>query len=161
MGFLVQFRVGMKVVMMNMLNTRKHLIAGSLVAAFLFVIISVSHHTAAQESKAANQAAKSGNANGNVARGKYIVEEVAFCINCHTPRQQNGQLDRSHWLQGTPLFFRPAHQVADWPIVAPRIGGTPPATDDEMVTMLTTGIWKTGTPLRDPMPKYHMTKEDA
>jgi mono/diheme cytochrome c family protein len=30
-----------------------------------------------------------------------------------------------------------------------------------MVTLLTTGIWNTGKELRDPMPKFHMTREDA
>jgi len=30
-----------------------------------------------------------------------------------------------------------------------------------MITLLTTGIWIDGKPLRDPMPKFHMTRADA
>jgi hypothetical protein len=29
-----------------------------------------------------------------VKRGKYLVEEVAKCPDCHTPRDKNNQLDR-------------------------------------------------------------------
>jgi mono/diheme cytochrome c family protein len=45
--------------------------------------------------------------------------------------------------------------------VAPRIAGLPPASNDGMVTLLTSGIWITGNQLREPMPKFHMTKADA
>ena len=31
---------------------------------------------------------------GDVARGKYLVEEVAKCPECHTPRDAQGNLDR-------------------------------------------------------------------
>ena len=106
--------------------------------------------------QAANQAAS-----GSAARGKYIVEEVALCINCHTPRDRNGEIERSKLLMGAPVFFQPAQPMPDWPQVCPRIGGTPPGTDDEMITLLTTGIWKYGQPLRQPMPRFHMTREDA
>ena len=30
-----------------------------------------------------------------------------------------------------------------------------------MITLLTTGIWTTGKPLRSPMPEFHMTRADA
>jgi Cytochrome c len=98
---------------------------------------------------------------GAVARGKYLVEQVAVCGNCHTPRDEKGELDRSRALAGTSLFFRPAQPMPDWPIVAPRIGGTPPGTDEEMITLLTTGIWKTGKHLQQPMPQFRFTREDA
>jgi mono/diheme cytochrome c family protein len=115
----------------------------------------------AQGKRTGAQTAEPAANNSQAARGKYIVEEVAKCINCHTPRDQNGEIDRSRLLNGAPVFFQPAQRMADWPVVCPRIGGTPPGTDPEMVTLLTTGIWKTGKPLRDPMPKFHMTREDA
>ena len=128
---------------------------------FLLCAVSLTRNTSAQDNRA-NPATKSAPAaGGQVARGKYLVEEVAFCINCHTPRDSKGAIDRTKLLQGTPLFFQPAEPIADWPILAPRIGGTPPATDAEMMTLLTTGVWKTGKTLRDPMPKFHMTRDDA
>jgi mono/diheme cytochrome c family protein len=96
-----------------------------------------------------------------VARGKYLVEDVAFCGNCHTPRDENGQPDRSRWLEGGPLFLRPARPTRDWPIVAPRLAGLPPGRDADIIKLLTTGIWTNGQPLRQPMPRFHMTQADA
>jgi mono/diheme cytochrome c family protein len=98
---------------------------------------------------------------GAVARGKYIVEDVAMCGMCHTPRDSSGNLDRNHWLEGAPLWIQPSMPTQDWPLQAPRIGGSPPGSDAELITLLTTGIWKTGKPLRLPMPQFRMTKEDA
>jgi len=106
-------------------------------------------------------AGKPATANGNVARGKYIVEEVAKCINCHTPRDEQGEIVRSNLLKGAPTFFRPAQRMPDWPITCPRIAGSPSATDEQFITLMTTGIWKFGKPLRQPMPEFHMNKEDA
>jgi mono/diheme cytochrome c family protein len=102
-----------------------------------------------------------GGAAGDIARGKYIVESVAVCGQCHTPRDSSGNLDRSRWLQGAPVPYMPAKPNADWPINAPRIGGTPPANDADMVKLLTTGIWTDGNRLRLPMPGFRMDRSDA
>jgi mono/diheme cytochrome c family protein len=96
-----------------------------------------------------------------LARGKYIVEDVAVCGQCHTPRDTMNRLDRSRWLQGAPLWINPTHPASDWPMQAPRIAGALPAGDDEMVKLLTTGIWTDGTYLHEPMPQFRMTPEDA
>ncbi len=98
----------------------------------------------------------------NVDRGRYIVEGVAMCGQCHTPNDAGGVPDRAHWLQGAPVPFQPSRPTGDWPINAPRIGGTPlPASDGDMVKLLTTGIWTTGTQLRPPMPQFRMNRADA
>ncbi len=97
----------------------------------------------------------------DVARGKYLVENVAICGQCHTPRDSNGNPDRSRWLQGAPLPWMPAQPDPSWPLSAPRIGGTPPASDADMVKLLTTGIWTTGDRLRFPMPQFRMDRADA
>jgi hypothetical protein len=54
---------------------------------------------------------------------------VAMCGQCHTPVDSNGNPDRTRWLQGGPEPYMPARPNSDWPISAPRIGGTPPADD--------------------------------
>jgi mono/diheme cytochrome c family protein len=97
----------------------------------------------------------------DVARGKYIVEGVAMCGQCHTPRDSNGNPDRTRWLQGAPVPWQPATPDQKWPLNAPRIGGTPPASDADMVKLLTTGIWTNGSPLRSPMPQFRMDQSDA
>lgn len=133
---------------------RRHLVACVSAAAFTLLALSGSHTGTAQEPKTAT-------GGGDVARGKYIVEEVAMCGTCHTPRLANGELDRSRWLAGAPVPYLPAQPTSDWPIQAPRIAGRPPATDAAMVTLLTTAVWTTGQPLHDPMPHFHMTRADA
>ncbi len=95
------------------------------------------------------------------ARGKYIVENVAMCPQCHTPRNADGTLDHAHELEGTAEFFQPPHPDDNWPLKAPRIGGDPPANDQDMVKLLTTGIWTDGKPLRLPMMPFRMSEADA
>jgi mono/diheme cytochrome c family protein len=95
------------------------------------------------------------------ARGKYIVEGLARCGQCHTPGDGVGMPDRSRWLQGAPLWLLSAEPVQDWPLQAPRIAGSLSATDADMVKLLTTGVWTTGTYLRPPMPQFRMNEQDA
>ena len=76
----------------------------------------------AQDNKGASAANSGG---GDVARGKYIVEDVAMCGTCHTPRRADGTLDRSQWLAGAPVPYLPAQPTSDWPIQAPRLGPSP------------------------------------
>jgi len=108
----------------------------------------------AQTSKARSKASL-------IARGKYIVEGVAACSDCHTPRDENGESDRSKWLAGAPVFFQPGKPVPGWPITAPRLAGSPPGSEAEIVKLLTTGLWRDGKPLRMPMPRFRMTRDDA
>jgi mono/diheme cytochrome c family protein len=96
-----------------------------------------------------------------VARGEYIVNNVAVCSQCHTPRDNQGRLQREHWLEGASVWLQSAEPAENWPQYAPRIAGALPGTDEEMVTLLTTGIWRTGTYLRPPMPQFRMSRSDA
>lgn len=107
---------------------------------------------------------QNGNANANqgkVTRGQYIVNGVAMCGMCHTPRNDANEIDRGRWLDGAALWLLPAHPDANWPLKAPRIAGTPPGSDEDMVRLLTTGIWKDKGYLRPPMPQFRMSREDA
>jgi mono/diheme cytochrome c family protein len=132
-----------------------------LIAGWLLVVFCGSPLTPAQERKQAEAPAKASNNADLVARGKYIVEGVAACADCHTPRNKNGDLDRARWLAGAPVFLQPAQAVPGWAIVAPRLAGLPPGSDAAIITLLTTGIWSDGKPPRQPMPRFHMTRSDA
>ncbi len=94
-------------------------------------------------------------------RGKYIVESVAMCELCHTPRDENGNPDRGRWLKGGPTQLRPSYPATGWAVVEPRIGGGPPGTDADFIKLLTTGIARTGAPPNPPMPPFRMTRADA
>lgn len=37
-----------------------------------------------------------------IQRGRYLVEALGHCAECHTPRDVTGGLDRSQWLMGAP-----------------------------------------------------------
>jgi Cytochrome c len=100
-------------------------------------------------------------AGSDVARGKYIVEDVAMCEECHTPRDSSGNPDHSRRLQGAPILCLSPNHDPNWPLSAPRIGGTPPASDADMIKLLTTGVWTTGARLRFPMPQFRMERTDA
>ena len=94
-------------------------------------------------------------------RGKYIVESVAMCELCHTPRDEDGKPDRGRWLMGGPAQLRPSYAAPNWAVVEPRIGGGPPGTDADFIKLLTTGIARTGAPPNPPMPPFRMTRADA
>lgn len=128
-------------------------------ASVLAVLIcSLSSLALAQQSQKPKPAS---NMSDQVSRGRYIVENVAVCSQCHTPHDNQGQMDRSKWLEGGPLWLQSAQQPSDWPQRAPRIAGNPPGTDADMIKLLTTGIGRDGKPLRAPMPQFRMTTEDA
>jgi mono/diheme cytochrome c family protein len=94
-------------------------------------------------------------------RGRYIVENVAMCELCHTPRTDSGEPDRGHWLAGGPAQLRPSYPSPYWALVEPRIAGRPPGTDADFIKLLTTGIARTGNPPNPPMPPFRMTRADA
>jgi len=133
-------------------------VTGLFIAALM--IAQSARPTRAQELKKATTGLQTQEAN-SAPRGQYIVEDVAMCGTCHTPRRPDGELDRQRWLAGAPVPYLPAHPNSNWPLQAPRLAGLPPTTDAGMITLLTTGIWIDGKPLRDPMPKFHMTRADA
>ena len=108
-----------------------------------------------------SEVSKPRNNSDRINRGRYIIEGVAACSDCHTPRKDNGESDRAKWLAGAPVFFQPARPVPGWPSTAPRLAGLPPGRDAEIVTLLTTGVWRDGKAPRPPMPRFHMTREDA
>ncbi|MGD0506208.1 MAG: c-type cytochrome [Terriglobales bacterium] len=145
----------------NIASTLGFLLAGWLSAAFLPCMLGGPHLASAQEAKRSQEAAKTSNNAKLIAQGKYIVEGVAGCGYCHTPRDKNGDPDRTRWLAGAPVFYEPARPVAGWPLTAPRLAGLPPGTDAEIITLLTTSVTRDGTPPRAPMPRFHMTRADA
>jgi mono/diheme cytochrome c family protein len=139
------------------------LIALALGAVFLVLAVSRAQLTLAQETKQKQPQAAS-KARGEaeiVARGKYIVEGLAACGDCHTPRNSDGDIDRTKWLSGAPVFYEPAQRVPGWAITAPRIAGLPPGRDAEIITLLTTATWRDGKAPRPPMPRFHMKRADA
>jgi mono/diheme cytochrome c family protein len=97
----------------------------------------------------------------DAARGRYLVEHVAMCGDCHSPRDDKGQFAAGRALTGSPLSFQ-ATVPMPWAPVAPPIAGLTTLSDDEAaLRFLTTGAMPGGRQLLPPMPEYRFTPEDA
>lgn len=132
-----------------------------LTAAFVLMICGRPYVLGAQQARQPQATVKNSEQTTLVARGKYIVEGVAGCGYCHTPRDQDGNPDRSRWLEGAPVFYEPARPMQGWANTVPRLAGLPPGSDAELIKLLTTSVARTGKPPRWPMPRFYMTRTDA
>ena len=124
-----------------------------IVAVAVFVTLSVGF---AQMKKPVAPAGK-----GNPEHGRYIAENVAMCIQCHTPREANGELMRSKVFEGASIPVGKPQQLNVWAEFAPRIAGLPQYSEEQMIRLLTSGIGREEKPLRPPMPTFKMSPQDA
>jgi mono/diheme cytochrome c family protein len=95
-----------------------------------------------------------------VSRGRYLVEHVGLCADCHTPRNQQGGFLKDHWLQGSALAMQPTVPMP-WAPAAPPIAGLPSMTSDQAIAFLQTGKRPDGSEPRPPMPSYRFSPADA
>lgn len=140
--------------------------ASSIVLVIFFLVLSVTPNRAQAPPRPQRKGDKTAAppipaTQADVERGKYIVNNVAMCPQCHTPRNADGSLDQGRLLDGAAELFQPPYRDPNWPLKAPRIGGDPPASDQDMVRLLTTGMWTDGKPLRLPMMPFRMNEADA
>src|SRR5512136_2247734 len=96
-----------------------------------------------------------------IVRGSYLVNYVAMCVQCHTPRDANGELDRARLLRGAPIPVRSPFPNQTWAFTAPAIAGLPGWIDQDAITLLTTGRRLSGYTPKRPMPTFRLNREDA
>jgi mono/diheme cytochrome c family protein len=96
-----------------------------------------------------------------VEQGRYLVEQVALCGDCHTPHNEKGEPIREKLLQGSPLPFKPSIPMPVWADKAPNIAGLPGWEDKDAIKFLMTGLAYNDLPGRPPMPQYRLKQEDA
>jgi len=96
-----------------------------------------------------------------VERGRYIVQGISTCGDCHTPSNEKGEPLPGKELKGAPLMFKPTVPVPNWADKAPNIAGLPGWEDAAAVKFFMTGIAYNNLPPRPPMPTFRMNKEDA
>jgi Cytochrome c len=93
-------------------------------------------------------------------RGAYLVNQVAQCGNCHTPRNAKGELDTTRRLQGAPIWFKPTNiKFEHWEGTAPDLTPSGLASkwgEEKLVKFLSTGGQADA-----PMPVFKLTVGDA
>ncbi len=95
------------------------------------------------------------------ARGDYLASHVAMCVQCHTPRDGKGDLDRTRLFKGAPITLRSPFPHHGWAFAAPAIAGLPGWSDHDAVALLTTGRRLTGYTPKAPMPPFRLSRADA
>jgi mono/diheme cytochrome c family protein len=96
-----------------------------------------------------------------IEHGQYLVERVCLCGECHSPRNDKGEFDRSQWLQGELISFKPDHPMP-FAAIAPPIAGLPGyAKDEAALKFLETGTNAAGKLAMAPMPQFRFNHDDA
>jgi hypothetical protein len=97
----------------------------------------------------------------NIEHGRYLCEQVCLCGECHTPRTDKGDLDRSQWLQGELVHTKPDNRIP-YAAIAPPIAGLPGyATDAIALRFFETGTNSLGKMAMAPMPQFRFNHDDA
>jgi mono/diheme cytochrome c family protein len=113
-------------------------------------------------SAGAGQQAKShASSAAKIARGKYLVEDIGKCADCHSPRNEKGEFIKEQWLKGTVLDFKPTVAMPVWADKSVDIAGLPGWEGDAAIKFFMTGIGYNGLPPRPPMPQYRYNQQDA
>jgi mono/diheme cytochrome c family protein len=98
-------------------------------------------------------------------RGQYLVEEVGRCQECHTPKTDTGEFDKSRWMKGATLIGVPSAPVADWHQKSPDLTSTSALWtrwgQDGFSKFLQTAKNPRGGKAGPPMPAYTLNAEDA
>ena len=93
-----------------------------------------------------------------IARGKYLVENVAHCGDCHSPHNEKGEPVSGKELRGATLTFKPITPMPIWADKAPNIAGMRGWEQEDAVKFFMTGLAYNDLPARPPMPQYKMNK---
>jgi mono/diheme cytochrome c family protein len=133
-------------------------VLSSLVVLTLIVSVSGQQKPAASPTSAPQAGSR---VTGNLEHGRYLVEQVIQCWQCHSSRDAQGNLIVGTKFRGGAMPVRPTF-TADWPNQIPRIAGLPGYDDDQAMRLLTQGAirWD-GRQLRPPMPPFRMSPQDA
>lgn len=132
------------------------LITAGAVAVSVFVLSALSNRAGGDEITAKPVMAD------RIEHGRYLTHQVGLCIDCHSPRNEKGELVESKHLTGSAVPFSPTVPMP-WAPVAPKIVGLPAGfTEQDMVHFLMTGERPNGRPAPlPPMPPYRMNRDDA
>lgn len=96
-----------------------------------------------------------------IERGRYLARHVAMCVECHTPRDPDGDLIESKLFDGAKVLVKNPLPNNPWAAYAPQLAGLPGYQPHEVIHVLTEGKRGDDSHPRPPMPPFRMTREDA
>jgi mono/diheme cytochrome c family protein len=96
-----------------------------------------------------------------VAQGEYLANRVAMCVQCHSPRDEHGNVLMSERFHGAALPVTSPYANRPFALRAPNIAGLPGFTDDQIIMLLTEGHAGDRNPPQPPMPPFRMSRADA
>lgn len=108
------------------MKTNLTTLLGAAVAGGLVIAAAASASAPADAAPAATSAQAS---DPLITRGRYLVEHVGLCADCHSPRDERGQFRRELWMKGAPLPFQPTVPMP-WSPAAPPLAGLPSMTTE-------------------------------
>lgn len=132
-----------------------------LLAVLVASSIATFPRSSAKAKSAASPALNAAQQESQVDRGRYLVEQVGQCGECHSPRDANNNPDHSRWLQGAAVWIMPVRPDPNWAERVPGIAGMGAYTDNQMQKILEEGIGPNGLALRRPMHQYHLRHDDT
>ena len=99
---------------------------------------------------------------GDVARGDYITHSVAMCVQCHSPRDRNGDLLLDQQFEGGRMPVSSPFPGKPFAYSTPRLAGLPAGwSAEELTRFLQTGDTGDREKPQPPMPPFRMSAEDA
>lgn len=97
-----------------------------------------------------------------VARGEYIANHVAQCVQCHSPHERDGDLVEGRHFEGQAIPLKSPYPTGEkWAARAPVIKRLPGFSREDFVHLLMTGRRLNGDNPWPPMPPFRMSREDA
>lgn len=138
----------------------------TIVAAFVVLIPAILFGSRRQPAASAPQAQEKmqvvqAETSSPVARGEYLANRVAMCVQCHSGRDSAGNILESEKFKGAPIPVHSPYPNKEWAFRAPAIAGLPGFTDAQIVTLLTEGHAGDRQAPRPPMPPFRMNRADA
>jgi len=98
-----------------------------------------------------------------IERGRYLANDVAMCVVCHSPKDSKGNPIRDQAFHGGVIPAKATYSdmqafASNAPALGPMAGGAP----EDVAYLLETGIWRpTGKSPKAPMPPFRLSKDDA
>lgn len=131
-------------------------LAGSLLfgllAASLFSLIAFAKDSQAEQADAAHS---------QIAQGKYLVHHVAQCIECHTPRDAQGEVIESRLLTGAVIPVVGPKSDAPWAAESVALAGLGNYSEAFVRYLLIHGKRPDGSKTKSPMPTFKLSPSDA